>query len=186
MTSLSTSDRQMLDVMRFDGAQSVSELCDRLEVTATAVRQRLSRLTAAGLVDRQSERHGRGRPVHKYQLTQQGHDAIGDNFTDFARALWSEVQAIADAGVRNAVIEGVASRLVTMYSDQVHGETTRDRLQSLSDLFQRRGIPFVVDEHSNKPRLKIVGCPYPKLNEDGSGICELEQKVFSALAQTRL
>ncbi|MGI9516450.1 MAG: helix-turn-helix transcriptional regulator [Pirellulaceae bacterium] len=185
-TNLSANDRQLLDLIRLEGAQSVNQLCEQLGVTATAIRQRLTRLAAAGLLDRQEERHGRGRPVHKYLLTELGRDTIGDNFTDFARALWAEVQAIDNDRVRETVIEGVASRLVSMYESQIEGVSTTDRLQSIAELFNRRGVPFVVDEDGEQPRLKIVGCPYPKLSDHGSDICDLEQKVFSALVQAPL
>ena len=185
-SSLSNNDRQLLDLMRLEGAQSVNEMCDRLGVTATAIRQRLSRLAAAGLIDRQEERHGRGRPVHKYQLSELGHETIGDNFTDFARALWAEVQAIDDESVRTAVIDGVASRLISLYETQIEGDTTAERLQSLAELFNERGVPFVVEKEGDESQLRIVGCPYPKLSDHGTDICGLEQKVFSALVEVPL
>ena len=51
----STSDNALLDEMRRTGSASVSQLVTATGVTATAVRQRLHRLMASGLVCRATE-----------------------------------------------------------------------------------------------------------------------------------
>ena len=58
---LVASDANLMDVMRRRDAQSVSELATAMEVTATAVRQRLNRLMAHGDVERTVVKSGRGR-----------------------------------------------------------------------------------------------------------------------------
>ena len=61
-TTTEASDRQVLDLLRRNGPMGIAELTDALDVTATAVRQRLSRMTAQGLITRQAQRAARGRP----------------------------------------------------------------------------------------------------------------------------
>ncbi len=61
-TQTDTGDRAMLDFIRREGAVTISALVDEMGVTATAVRQRLQRLTDSGLIQRQTERISRGRP----------------------------------------------------------------------------------------------------------------------------
>ena len=65
-------------------------------VTATAVRQRLQRLMAEGLIERHTERKGRGRPNHRYSLTEKGERSAGTNFSDLAVVLWEEIKAVDD------------------------------------------------------------------------------------------
>ena len=74
-----TSDAQILDLLRRSGSLAVSELILETGVTATAVRQRLSRLLLQGLVERQAERGGRGRPSHRYALTEKAKRQGGSN-----------------------------------------------------------------------------------------------------------
>ena len=57
------SDVAILDLLRKRDTITVSELAKILEVTATAVRQRLTRLMAQGYVQRTATKAGRGRPV---------------------------------------------------------------------------------------------------------------------------
>ena len=182
--ALTENDRAVTDLIRLNGPLSVGEMVDRLGVTATAVRQRLSRLNAQGMLDRHEYRSGRGRPVYKYTLTQKAHDSINDNFADFAKVLWTEVQNIKDESIRRTVINGVVRRLSEQYESQIVGRSVEQRLQALAQLFSDRGIPFVFEYQQELPILKIVGCPYAELTENDNEICELEQRVFSHLAKT--
>jgi predicted ArsR family transcriptional regulator len=50
-----SSDKAMIDVLRRNGAVTISVLVAEMGVTATAVRQRLQRLMADGLIERQAE-----------------------------------------------------------------------------------------------------------------------------------
>ncbi len=178
---LSDTDQDLLDRIRHEGSASIAQLCDYLQVTATAIRQRLSRLTAAGLIERVEWKQERGRPLHLYQLTPLGLRAMGDNLADLAEALWSEVLAIEDPRVRQTVIDGVLGRLVERYRDQVSGATVTDRLKAIAALFRQRKIPFVVENGDRRAALRIVGCPYPKLKDPGNEICQLEQRLVGEL-----
>ena len=66
------SDSDLLDLLRKRGPLGVSELVDAMEVTPTAVRQRLTRLLAKEMIQRDVVRGGRGRPKHRYWLTERG------------------------------------------------------------------------------------------------------------------
>ncbi|MEQ8836168.1 MAG: Lrp/AsnC family transcriptional regulator, partial [Lacipirellulaceae bacterium] len=62
-------DEMIVDCLRRNGQATIAELSEALDVTATAVRQRLARLTEAGIIERNSAPAGRGRPTHQYCLT---------------------------------------------------------------------------------------------------------------------
>jgi predicted ArsR family transcriptional regulator len=49
-----TSDAGLLDLLRITGPLGVTELADAMEVTPTAVRQRLVRLMAQNSIDREA------------------------------------------------------------------------------------------------------------------------------------
>ena len=69
-----TADADLLDLLRCDGPLGVVELAEAVNVTPTAIRQRLVRLLAQNLIEREVERCGRGRPRHRYRLTTKGCD----------------------------------------------------------------------------------------------------------------
>src|SRR5688572_23051705 len=90
------SDNAILDLLRKNDSLGIAQLAELMQVTATAVRQRLTRLMAQGYIDRVTTRAGRGRPSHRYALTDKGRRKTGANFPDLAIALWQEVRAIKD------------------------------------------------------------------------------------------
>lgn len=183
MSTLSeTSDGQVLEQLR-RGAMSVSQLARSTEVTATAVRQRLTRLMAQGLVERVAAKTGRGRPTHRYSLTAEARRQAGNNFADLAGVLWSEVRAVKDPGVRRGLIERIAKALAALYAGQVQGPTVSARAAQLAELLNERRLPFE-SNGAALPILTALDCPYPELAERDRGICAVERLMVAELLQT--
>src|SRR3954463_5581340 len=118
-----SSDKAMIDVLRQNGAVTIGALVAEMGVTATAVRQRLQRLMADGKIQRQTERKGRGRPNHRYSLTEKGESAAGTNFADMASVLWEEIKSVEDPAIRRGLLKRIAGRLADRYRNEVGGET---------------------------------------------------------------
>jgi predicted ArsR family transcriptional regulator len=181
-TQVPTSDAGLLDLLRITGPLSVTELSDAMEVTATAVRQRLVRLLGQNAIQREASRHGRGRPRHRYWLTEKGLRLTGSNFTDLAVTLWQEIRQSNDPELRRETLRRIARALAAGYADQIQGETPAERMESLAKLLAQRQIPVSVEAHSSgNPVLTEHACPYPKLAEQDEGICNMEQMLFSEL-----
>jgi DeoR family transcriptional regulator, suf operon transcriptional repressor len=181
-TEIQSSDIAILDLLRKRDFMTISELVDCMGVTATAVRQRLNRLLAQELIERQAAKEGRGRPSHHYALTSKGRRKTGANFADLAIALWQEVRAIRDPEVRTGLLQRLAKRLVAQYGNEFLGSELNSKLDSLAKLFNDRQIPFEVDRSNPLlPVLNALACPYPELAEQDRSICSLEKMLFSEL-----
>lgn len=179
-----TSDADLMDLLRSNGPLGVTEMAKAVEVTPTAIRQRLTRLMAQGLIEREAVRAGRGRPKHRYQLTHKGLRLSGTNFTDLALALWREIGAISDLDERRVLLERVVRALANGYAREIQGKTTAERMRSLSTLLSERRVPFSVENSTNTqdiPMLVAHACPYPELAEEDRQICDLEKTLFSEL-----
>ncbi len=181
------SDIAILDLLRKSESLSISDLASVMDVTATAVRQRLTRLMAQGYINRATTRAGRGRPSHQYRLTVKGRRKTGSNFADLAIALWEEIRAIRDIEVRRGLLQRLATRLADVYADQVSGETIEEKMESLATLFGERKVPFSVTHGDRKlPILTALACPYPDLAEQDRTICSMEKILFSQLLGERV
>ena len=180
------SDIAIIDLLRKQASMTVSELADALEVTATAVRQRLTRLMAQGHIERTATRAGRGRPSHHYALTTKGRRKAGSNFGDLAVALWEEIVAIPDPSVRRALIQRVSRRLAESYEGQVEGTSVEQRMKQLAKVFRDRRVSFSVEANGAKPRLTALSCPYPDLADSDRNICAMERQLLTKLLGTRL
>lgn len=182
MTQLMPSDAAIVDLLREHGQMTISGFADQLQVTATAVRQRLSRLMENGLVTRESiPTEGRGRPGHQYLLTDQGRKVGGGNFADLAFAMWDELRSIREPMVRRGLLERIAERLATSYRSKLSGETIAAKMESVARLFGERQVPFAVDCSGELPVLKATCCPYPDLAERDRGVCAMERMMISKM-----
>lgn len=181
---IESSDVALLDLLRKHGSLSVSQLKAAMQVTATAVRQRLVRLLEQADIERVAERISRGRPVYRYRLTEKGRRRAGANFADLAIALWQEIREIKDVAVRQGLLQRLSKRLATQYASQIEGETVEQRMESLADLFRQRQIPFEVERSHELPLLRATACPYPGLAEQDRSVCSMERLLFSELLGT--
>ncbi|MBA3483907.1 MAG: MarR family transcriptional regulator, partial [Pirellulales bacterium] len=102
------SDRTIVDYLRRRSVATVGDLVEFTGVTATAVRQRLTRLMEKGLVARESTAAGRGRPMHRYSLTPAGLRSGGTNYDNLAQVLWEEIREVRDPEVRQGLLKRVA------------------------------------------------------------------------------
>jgi DeoR family transcriptional regulator, suf operon transcriptional repressor len=174
-------DSDLIDLLRIAGPLSVLELADAMQVTPTAIRQRLTRLLRQVLVQRETVRAGRGRPKHRYYLTEKGTRLGGSDYADLAVALWKELSSINDEELRRRLLRRIAETLAAGYAPHVRGVGAVERLQSLGKLLNERRIPVSVDQSSERPALTAHACPYPKLAENDRGVCAMEKMLFSEL-----
>ncbi len=174
-----TSDERLLELFRRQGPLGIGELVEATQVTATAVRQRLSRLINRGLVDRVTHHSRRGRPSHRYQLSVKGQRSAGTNFADLASILWRELRNVGDENLRQELVGRVAKALASLIdqppqenislakraiADQPNGAgadrplsgsgasaaALDERMRTVAAAFAERNVPFVV-EASSKP-----------------------------------
>lgn len=176
-TALDHSDGEFLNELHRLGGGTVQQIANSIGVTATAVRQRLTRLQAVGVVSRELVRAGRGRPHHVYQVTSEGLRQLGDNYNDLALILWQEVHKIEDSVIRERVTGRVRDSLVSRLGT-LQGESVLERLEHLQAVLVGRGYDVEVQKDRELPILRENNCPYQELADEDRGICDLEQDVF--------
>jgi DeoR family transcriptional regulator, suf operon transcriptional repressor len=176
-----SSDQTLLNFMRREGPVTIAALVAEMGVTATAVRQRLRRLTSQGLIERRTERKSRGRPNHRYLLTEKGERTAGTNFADMAIVLWEEIKSVEDPAIRRGLLKRIADRFVAKYRDRVVGERLDERMGALADVMRERDIPFVVNKSNELPVLSALACPYPELAKMDRGVCTMEKLMLSEI-----
>lgn len=176
-----SSDRMLLDLIRRDGPLSLAGLAERLGVTPTAVRNRLTRLVGSGMVERRAEHGGRGRPKYTYQASVEAHKRLGQNYADLAVVLWDEMmRSVEDRKLRRVLFQRITDRLAELYRSQVKGDEWEGRLSQLGVILHNRGIEAEVTRGSvdTLPVLRQHTCPYYELAEADRTVCAMERKMF--------
>jgi predicted ArsR family transcriptional regulator len=176
-----SSDRSLLDLIRREGPLTIAAMSARLGVTATAVRNRLSRLVGSGMVERWAMPGGRGRPKYAYQASVAAHKRLGQNYADLAVVLWDEMmRTVADRKLRRLLFSRIIDRLAEQYRAQVTGVGWERRLVQLGTILHDRGIEAEVTSGGVGvlPVLKQHSCPYYELAEADRAVCAMERKMF--------
>jgi predicted ArsR family transcriptional regulator len=160
---------------------SVREICDSVGVTATAVRQRLTRLEADGLVIRETVKSGRGRPRHVYRVSDAGLRHLGENYRDLALVLWRTLHEVDDPDVRASLLSAVQDAFVQRYGRVNSDSPLKNRIQQLQEELTSQGFDFELGASGGLPVLRETSCPYQDLATIDSSICEMESDVFSRI-----
>lgn len=178
--SLTSADRALIEQIS-QGVESIPELCAASGVTATAVRQRLSRLEAGGLVRKESVRAGRGRPRNAYRVTDQGYRQLGSKADDLAVALWEAVAGTEEPELRERLLSRLRTSMGERYGRGVTAASLPDRMRQLCASLHEHGFPVevVAKGDASLPVLRETHCPYHEIASQDAGICELERAVFS-------
>lgn len=193
-----STDTQLLRCLRGGRSLGIGDLTETLGVTATAIRQRLQRLLAAGLIERRKVIVGRGRPAFEYRLTEQGQRCVGANAAPLVEAMWQEILALADDASRRQILTGIAKRMGRNYAASIaagddSGELSLgERLQRLGEVLATHQIAAQCGASdkscgagaaaaSELPLLDICDCPYPLLRDatPDRTLCQLEAEIFS-------
>jgi predicted ArsR family transcriptional regulator len=183
---LDEGDLQFLQLLRSQEETTIPALCAAADVTATAIRQRLTRLQGLGLVTRNTVRSGRGRPFHRYVLTEAGHRELGDNFAELALLLWDAVQQIEEPEIRQRIFGRIRDQLARRYGSATASDVIETRIDTLRDVLSAKGFQVDVIQRNGLPVLREHHCPYHELAAIDAGICELEQQVFEAVVGSPL
>lgn len=174
-------DQLVLELLRKEPGLTVTDLTDRLEVTATAVRQRLDRLENCGFIERQKCSTSRGRPVFQYALSPLGLRRVGVDYMEFAVAMWDVVRNYPDKQVRQNLIDAISQKMGGMYKQLLPEGSLAERIFAMVQVLNGRNVPSRVAQLGNLPVIEVQACPFPDLMDDSQNrsICELEQQVFS-------
>jgi len=173
------SDARLLDLIGRSESLSIADLIRECGVTATAVRQRLTRLMEQGLVQRVKNSQGRGRPEHRYSLTQKAKRQSGNTYADLAQVLWTELRNLTDEEVRRGLLQRVADELTRLYQGDVTGTTPLARLESVKELLGQRRVQAEVAEVDALPVLTVMACPYPGLGAQDRSVGGMEKMMLS-------
>ncbi|MCA8982268.1 MAG: replication-relaxation family protein [Planctomycetaceae bacterium] len=178
---ISQSDREFLKQLHELGSSTITHICEAQGVTTTAVRQRLNRLQAAGLVSRETVKTQRGRPHHEYDLTVEGKKLLGNNYTELATILWNQLGQLQDQKLRDEIVKQVVTSLIDRYGQKIDAVTPAERLTQLQLALSEHGFHVEVDARSDHLALMERSCPYHDLAVQDRSICDMEQEVFGRI-----
>jgi len=170
--------------LRLDGPQTPDRLAMSIGASRTGVLQQLRALESSGLVRRQAERHGVGRPRHVYDVTPMAQELFPSNYDGLAAGLLAALESIGGEHTVEAVFtarrRGIAERVATRLADRLPpGATLLDRVRELALVQDEQGYladAVVVDRGTI--RLREHNCAIYRVAVEQPAACAAELELF--------
>jgi predicted ArsR family transcriptional regulator len=176
---LKESRSAIIDLLKVNGAMSVEQLAQELEVSKVCVRRHLSLLESDGLISYVEERHERGRPRFIYRLTEKARCFFPQIYDEFAKEVLIQLQRqFGDEGLQR-VLSARADDLILQLRKELQGLGFDERVKNLARLISAKG--YLADARRLKDgtyRLRQRNCPTENLAIAYPHVCDEEVRVY--------
>jgi len=164
--------------------QTVSELIEAAGVTRTAVTEQLHELTAAGLVERETQRQpGRGRPRHLYRATNAAMARLfAGRRQQVVQAMWQAILDIGGEELVQKVIKKAGRALADDYNRQITAKKPKERLRQLVKLLAAEGgLVDLVEGERGHLVFRRRSCPFVSMADQWKNVCRMDQEMLGAV-----
>lgn len=183
----SDTRRELLQIIKRRGSLSVDEAMDALDMARTTVREHLLQLKEKGLLDREAERKGRGRPSHRYEMTRRAKVLFPSRDGELMGNL---LRFLEDHGVEELVETffedywEARTQAVKRRLRNAPTESLESQLNVLRGILEEEGFMPDVDREGNRVTIRECNCPFPESVKHTKIPCRLERAFFEALFDT--
>ncbi|MCI0664428.1 MAG: DeoR family transcriptional regulator, partial [Acidobacteria bacterium] len=172
---LKESRSAIIDLLKINGAMSVEQLAQELEVSKVCVRRHLSLLASDGLISYEEERHKRGRPRFIYRLTEKARCLFPQTYDEFAKEVLVQLQRIyGDEGLEQ-VLRARADELIVQMKEELKGLSFDQCVKRLAKLISAKG--YLADARRLRDgtyRLRQRNCPTESVAVAYPHVCDQE------------
>lgn len=177
------SQDRILFHLKTRGSQVAADVGARLDITPAGARQHLLKLEAAGLVESEDQREGRGRPRKYWRLTQRGHERFPDRHSDLTLDLLQSMRDVFGDHGRERLIEHRERAIIANYRKLVRAQDSlRQKLTALARIRSHEGYMARVAKDTRDSFLLVENhCPICAAATACQGLCRSELAVFRAV-----
>lgn len=181
---LSKSQDRIMQRLKTRGPQSVKILSKQLDMTTMGVRQHLTDLESKGLVAQtQEERQTRGRPVHLWKLSKNGHDRFPDGHSQTTIELIDVIRSSLGEDSLNQLIDKRSAKIEAHYRVELDATAPelQQRIERLAQLRTEEGYMAEVRLLPDGWMLIENHCPICSAATSCQQFCKSELEIFQHL-----
>ena len=154
----SPTQRRVLEALKRRGEATADELSGTLGVSSSAVRQHLSALRAAGLIEARQERGQPGRPADRYRTTDRAEPLFVPVDDDLSIELLTLIDD-EDPDLVQRVFDRRRARLVDDARHRLDGSTFDERVERVTELLDAQGYLSDFERVSDRHyRINLHSC----------------------------
>tara|TARA_B110000858_G_scaffold193768_1_gene246903 strand:+ start:2452 stop:3090 length:639 start_codon:yes stop_codon:yes gene_type:complete len=184
---LPKSQDRIMQRLKTRGPQSVKILSKQLDMTTMGVRQHLTDLESKGLVAQtQEERQTRGRPVHLWKLSENGHARFPDGHSQATIELIDVMRSSLGEEGLNQLIDKRSDKIEAGYRVELDSAAPelQPRIERLAQLRSDEGYMAEVRLLPDGWMLIENHCPICSAATSCQQFCNSELEVFQRLFET--
>ncbi len=181
---LAETQEEILQRLKKRGPQTIKILANQLDMTTMGVRQHITDLAQRGLVAKTEEtRQTRGRPVHYWQLTANGHARFPDTHAEVGVALIESVRSSqGESGLEQLISAAHAGQLVRYQRAlEFAGPELEARLARLAELRSEDGFMAEIRLLPDGWLLIENHCPLIAMATACQSYCQAELTLLQSL-----
>jgi DeoR family suf operon transcriptional repressor len=178
--------RSILEQLKLTAVLTVSELAERLGVTASAVRQQIAFLEADGLLEYEDEKGRRGRPQRHYRLSPAGDEQFARTYASLAESLLESMQARLGPEAVDAAFEGRREQMEAELRPLIRAGDLRSRVAQFAEAMAARGYMPSVAEDADGLTFSWYNCPVARVARQFAQPCAQEIRLIESLLGERV
>lgn len=169
----------ILRSLRAKGRCTVKELAEAAGISPVSVRHHLSALQADALIQSEEVRHGVGRPLHMYSLTDEAHELFPTRYFRLTNRLLGEIKESLPQEALHLLLASVADTMAADYATQLEGLPLEQRLRRLVELLDEEGFAAEVERHGDELMIRELSCPYLQIGMQHPEVCTIDQSFIA-------
>jgi predicted ArsR family transcriptional regulator len=173
-----TTRETVLRAIRTIGKASINTLARELSLSPVAVRHHVTALQAEGLITASEERHGVGRPLQVYSLTQAALERFPARYIQFSDRLLAELKTSLAPDALEAMFERMAETVTAEHRARLAGKPVEEKLPILIEILGQEG--FMARWNSTGELISLIeyNCPYVHIGQRHPEVCQIDEAII--------
>lgn len=158
----------------------VEPLCDKLRVSHNAVRQHLTALASANLIERAPSRPTGGRPGAIYVITEAGRELFPRHYGQIAGSLIEKLYATLGREQVMTMLRALGTQLAEEQTEPVDREDVELASKQLAGRLTALGYEAAAITYQGEPQIEAHNCVFHSLAARHPEVCHFDLAFLSA------
>ena len=180
---MSSTREKILETILSRQRVTINDLAEQVGINPISVRHHIGKLEAESLVASDDERHGVGRPLRYYRLTEFGLESFPTRYMALTTRLLDNI--------KNTMPEGTVAALFTQLGTEMAKDASaevdlnllplEERLEVLREFLQNEGFNISWEMQGESVHIKELNCPYYQVGQSHPEVCYVDRTVISSI-----
>ncbi len=179
---------QILSEIKRSQGLSVSELCERIDLSYMGVKQHCVSLEKDGYLDTWRRPKGMGRPEKAYRLTAQAQEFFPTEYTQFTLEILESIRQVYGEAAPEKILYQIYQNLTNSVLSKVSGNTLEERAVSLATY--RNGEGYMSEYYFNpdchQHQIIEYNSPLLAVGDRYKILFQLEENLFERVLGTKV